>query len=219
MNLALESLIRNKVIQNSFHTQCSIAVWNEFKLSPQWITVKKEETSDDFLVTQWLIDQFQLIDYHHYDGEDEYVLPPFCEFQISQEDLFKPDVVIPQELYPIRVVNSSVLSHMNSYKKPMSQDVYESYFENMLKPTLHLEFKKYWLWNCFMFSVLDANRELRQRIQDYLFYNDIQEFNYLCQEEMDQAPYHISELWESLQEELFITEPEATGELVFASIV
>ena len=66
MNLALESLIRNKVIENSFHTQCSIAVWDEFKNNPLWITVKKEETSDKFLITHWRIDLFQEVDCINY---------------------------------------------------------------------------------------------------------------------------------------------------------
>ena len=96
MNLALESLIRNKVIENSFHTQCSIAVWDEFKNNPLWITVKKEETSDKFLITHWRIDLFQEVDCINYKSNDDYELPISTYFLVSSENLFKPNKVIPK---------------------------------------------------------------------------------------------------------------------------
>lgn len=206
MNLAIESIIRDKSVQRLFRTPMTLGVRNS-DAQHMWITLQTHD--DEILVSHYDLDDF---DAHNMDVET---------FVISREEVFKPKVVIPDGMKPITFVSNPVDTELNSYKKPMSQGDYENFHQEIFNPECHRRYKRSWLWANFAKRHGGGYSDNRSYINHCLQCDDVWELRYHCEDEMGYCALSGSPLWtlwERWSENLLLSEDAASGELVFASL-
>lgn len=207
MNLALESIIRNKAIQNLFKTPTTIGVLNR-KKNYLWITLETKNTEVE--VSYWDLSTISSSNY----------MPKVESRIIDKEVIFLPEVVIPSGYFPIKYMSKSVDSDHNSYKNPMIKEIYESYHDKMFNTEIHQAYKKSWLW-CIFANQAKIDTPDRSQMQSCFDNNDTENLFYYFREELnycrrfDTKNYNN---WNILSKILLLTETSVAGELIFSSL-
>ena len=135
MNLAIEYLIRTRVIENFLSFPCSLCVEN--CLGSKTV-VGLERGDEDVVVTHWHLDQ---------KGER---LPPSSTYQVNPKDTFTSDkVVLPNSiLFPY--TENEIRSAYNKYGHPMSRRVHDMFVNYFLNSAEHIHSREQWLWSPFV---------------------------------------------------------------------
>jgi len=206
MNLALESIIRNKAIQNLFKTPTTIGVLNR-KKSYLWITLESKDTEIE--ISYWDLLTISNSSY----------MPKVESRIVHKDEIFIPEVVIPSGYFPIKYMSKSVDSDHNSYKNPMLKEIYESYHDKMFNTETHQAYKKAWLW-CIFANQAKIDTPDRIQVQYCFDDNDTESLIYYYREEFNFCRrFDIKNYnnWNILSKRLLLTESVA-GELIFSSL-
>lgn len=193
MNLALEYLVRTKSIRNFFRTPSSLYL----------------ERGDDKIVVTFdgtVEGCYRLKRWHLSDCPIGHLLPYSISVLVPQGQIFDNRAVIPQGFQPIPYCQESVDTSLNSYKRPMSADIYEFFVGRMLCSEPHVEHKERWLWESFYYRFLPT--QMRDRFPN-------KETMLRDSEGQAHHPWHAWGLWQS---QLFPDRDNpAACELIFMS--
>lgn len=141
MNPALDYLIHSDLVKEWFSTPCSIFLQRKENGDKLVVTIADEfKPSNKYSIKHWNIAKC----------EDQQALPSMMEYSIPKEEIFRhPYVVIP-DCRLIRYEQESIRSHHNSYKSPMSAELYGFFFDNSLQSYRHQNKRLNWLWARFV---------------------------------------------------------------------
>jgi len=218
MNLAIEYLVRSKAIRNLLKYPCSLFLVNDKTRCRQCLTFKKVD--EQICVKTWNLTQV---------ADDG--MPSSATKILDCSQIFDVNAVVPKDFRPIKYIEESTPSSLNSYNKPMSKDQYEMYWNEMLNTKGHRDYKNAWLWDSFARHFVNPSsrdfgyyRESIEEISDdYLSYFDRKEFISRCADERYTTGIYINleimTIWENWVNALRIQNCEgAAPELVFCKV-
>jgi hypothetical protein len=141
MTPALEYLIRSGLIRQWFSLPCSLFLFQKETFSKLVITINEEfKPSDFYSVKHWHVDLC----------EPESALPAMTEYRVPKDRVFDDSAIIVPTHKLVRYQQDSVPSHHNSYKSPMSLELYGHFFDHMMTSFRHQNKRTNWLWSRFV---------------------------------------------------------------------
>ena len=138
MNLAIEYLIRTGAIRNFFTAPCTLCV--EHWIGAKMVVGIENAGRSEYLVTHWHLEEL----------DEDQRFPKSCQFKILKEELFVSDKIIPSEYHLLPYQELSVGSGHNQYNRPMYEDIYDSYLDQLLYSQKHQEIRSHWMWKAFL---------------------------------------------------------------------
>lgn len=104
-----------------------------------------------YTIKQWMLT----------DCESDQALPPMEEFYV-EDPMEELDRIIPKGYRPIQYIPGAVLDRQNTWRKPMTKEKYDRFFDQMVDSPWHRAWKSLWLWQTFTwvyFSDADQQKE------------------------------------------------------------
>ena len=136
MNLAVEYLIRTDIIKNLFETPCSLMLINCKDAGRLVITI--EESPEGFSVRHWDVE-----------ASENHELPDSVEYHIDKDDIFSDNRVVVPGYFMVASRESYIPTIHNTYRHPMPEPSYNSYYKNILCSQANKWRREKWLWRCF----------------------------------------------------------------------
>lgn len=141
MNPALEYLIHSDLIKEWFSPPCSIFLQRKETGNKLVVTIAEEfKPSERYSVKHWNIT----------DCEDQQALPSMVEYCVPKKEIFRHPTIIVPGCRLIRYEQESIRSHHNTFKSPMSVELYGYFFDNSLQSHRHQTKRLNWLWARFV---------------------------------------------------------------------
>lgn len=140
MTPALEYLIRSDLIRQWFSAPCSLFLTRSSgdKLV---VTISEEfKPSDKFSVKHWNLATCV----------SDQVLPSMTEYSVPKKEIFKSPHLILSHCRPIWFEQELIRAQQNSYRAPMSKEIYQYYFDGLLVSPRHRYKRLNWLWRSFV---------------------------------------------------------------------
>jgi len=141
MNLGLEYLIRSGLIKSWLSVPCSLFL-TEYDTDNRLVVTIGEEfkPSEFFSVKHWHISNCQ----------PEQALPSITEGRVPKADIFSHPMVIVPGHRLFRYHLESIPVGYNHYSHPMSNEVYDFFFDASVNSLAHRRKKHDWLWERFL---------------------------------------------------------------------
>jgi len=141
MTPAIEYLIRTDLIKEWLVVPCSIFLCNRSDYQKVVVTIAEEfKPSDHYSVKHWHLNRCS----------EEQALPFMDECRVSKDLVFNHSATILPNHLLLTYHQESIASHHNSFRQPMSPELYDYYFENTTESTLHTKKRLNWLWREFV---------------------------------------------------------------------
>jgi hypothetical protein len=141
MTPAIEYLIRTGLIRDWLVIPCSLFLYENETFRKKVVTVGEEfKPSRFYSVKHWNVGECS----------PEQALPSMTEYRVRKEELFSHPAVILPGYRLMSYTQESVVSGHNSYKKPMSAQLYSHFFDNTLDSLRHFTRRTNWLWGQFV---------------------------------------------------------------------
>jgi len=142
MTPALEYLIRTDLIKEWLVVPSSLFLYtNGDDYQKVVVTICEEfKPSDHYSIKHWHLSQCS----------EEQALPFMTECRIEKNRVFNhPATILPNHSL-LSYHQESISSHHNSFRQPMSPELYGYYYENTTESTLHTKRRINWLWKQFV---------------------------------------------------------------------
>lgn len=141
MTPALEYLIRTDLVKEWLTIPCSLFLYEEESFRKKVVTVSEEfKPSGFYSVKHWNVA----------DCSPEQALPHMDEFRVPKERLFSDQAVVLPDHRLMTYRYTPVPHHYNSYKKPMTRELYAHFYDSLLDSLAHFTHRQNWLWNQFV---------------------------------------------------------------------
>ena len=141
MTPAIEYLIRTDLIKEWFVAPCSLFLFANGDGQKMVVTICEEfKPSDCYSIKHW----------HIHKCTDEQALPFMDEYRVPKNLIFKSPKTILANHTLLSYRQESIVSEHNSFRHPMSAELYGYYYENTLESTLHTKKQLNWLWKQFV---------------------------------------------------------------------
>lgn len=141
MNPALEYLIHSDLIKEWFSTPCSIFLQKKETGDKLVVTIGNEfKPSESYSIKHWNIANCDCTQ----------ALPSMLAYSVPKKEIFSHLHVIIPGYRLIRYEQESIRSHHNSFRSPMSVELYSYFFDNSLHSHRHLQKRLNWLWARFI---------------------------------------------------------------------
>lgn len=141
MNPASEYLIRKNIAKELLQIPCSLFLFHKEDLSKLVITISEEfKKSEYYSVKHWNLECCS----------SSQALPPMTEFRVVKNKIFSDERVILKSYSTIGYQYDDIPSEENSFRQPMSKELYSFYFLHTLEGMKHDRVKSAWLWNHFV---------------------------------------------------------------------
>lgn len=139
MNLGFEYLLRNKLNMEFLRFPCSIFMSKKEDSQEKRMAAYIDQSDKKYIVTQWMIT----------DCKADHALPPMHEFYVS--DVIKDfKKIVPSGYQVIDYIPSVVINRQNSWRHPMTSDLYNSFSDQVSESPWHSSYKSLWLWESFI---------------------------------------------------------------------
>lgn len=141
MTPALDYLIRNDLIKEWLAIPCSLCLHENASSNKVVVTINEEfKPSNHYSVKHWQIGLCS----------QEQALPSMTEYRVAKDDLFRhPATIVPgHSLLPY--MQESIDSTHNTFRSPMSSELYGYFYEQALHSRLHYKLRTNWLWGQFV---------------------------------------------------------------------
>lgn len=177
MNPAIEYVTRTNLIRSWFKTPCSIFLENDE--SKVIVTICKGKSS--LKIKNWTLTGC----------DKEAPLPPFLEYKTNIEELFSHPQVVINGYNLIFYQYQSIPFSYNSYRGPMSTELYEHFFDNIINGFHHQKARKIWLWHEFTKIYMPELYTLKGYINEYGSESD------LVDEHMELVEKYFHQNWQN----------------------
>ena len=196
MNPALEYVTRTNLIKSWFKPPCSIFLENDE--SKVIVTICKCKSS--YKIRNWTLADCNKND----------LLPKHKEYVIEKSEIYSHPNVVIKNYRPIFYKSQSIPTSYNSYRSPMSADIYEHFFDNAINGFNHQKARKLWLWQQFLKIYLPELCALQGYISEYGSESDI------VIEQMELVKKYFQTIWLNwIKWENYFLIP-MPGELIFS---
>jgi hypothetical protein len=140
MTPALEYLIRTDLIKEWLTVPCSLFLHFRGDARKVVVTIAEEfKPSDHYSVKHWQIGV----------STPEQALPFMEEYRVFKGEVFtNPHTIVPNHTL-LGYHQESIASHHNTFRQPMSPELYGYYYENATNSLLHIKKRANWLWSQF----------------------------------------------------------------------
>ena len=139
MTPALEYLIRTDLIKEWLTVPCSLFLHKDDSRKVVVTIAEEFKPSDYYSVKHWQIGLCS----------SEQALPFMEEFRIFKGSVFSHPLIILQGHTLLKYHQESIASQHNTFRQPMSPELYSYYYENATDSLLHQKKRANWLWNQF----------------------------------------------------------------------
>ena len=136
MNLAIDYLIRTNLIKNWFNVPCSLFLNNKDGTK---LVVTINEEINYYSIKHWDI---------LYPTKES--LPPMIDFLIPKNQIFTSPLVILPNYSLLEHKNEYISSYLNEYNHPMSRELYNHFYEQIINGKLNKRTRMNWLWKQFI---------------------------------------------------------------------
>lgn len=141
MNPALEYLIHSDLVKEWFTIPCSIFLQKKETGDKLVVTISEEfKPSERYSVKHWNIARCG----------NEQALPSMVEHLVHKEEVFTSKNTILSDCRLIHYEQESIQSHHNSFKSPMSELLYEYFYNSSVNSHRHTLKRLNWLWARFV---------------------------------------------------------------------
>jgi hypothetical protein len=142
MTPALEYLIRTELIKEWLTVPCSLFLLHDEDDQKKMVVTINEEfkPSNHYSVKHWKIGLCS----------PEQALPFMNEFRIAKDMVFNHPAVVLEGYDLLRYQQESIASYHNTYRQPMSPELYGHYYEHTTDSLLHTKKRTNWLWSQFV---------------------------------------------------------------------
>ena len=142
MTPAIEYLIRTDLIKEWLVVPSSLFLCengNDYRKVV--VTICEEfKPSDHYSVKHWHLNQCS----------KEQALPFMTECRVEKSNVFNHPATILSNHSLLSYRQESINSDHNSFRQPMSRELYSHYYESAVESTLHTKKRLNWLWNEFI---------------------------------------------------------------------
>jgi hypothetical protein len=200
MTPAIEYLIRTNLIKDWFVAPCSLFLHVNSECKKIVITICEEfNPSDYYSVKHWNISNCS----------KEQALPFMNEYRVPKNKVFEHPLIILPNCFLLSYKQEPIASHHNSFRKPMSSELYENYYENTIESSLHTKKRITWLWNQFI-DIYVPNLSSHQRYINSVYRSEAS----LADEQRDLVCKNMKRQWKFwlMWQKRLLLNP---GELVF----
>lgn len=140
MTPAIEYLIRTELIKEWLAIPCSLFLWDNERRKVV-VTIGEEfKPSDHYSVKHWQVGLCS----------SEQALPFMSEYRVSKAAVFTHSATVVPGHELLKYQQESIGSYHNTYRQPMSPELYEYYYENAMESLPHTKKRTNWLWGQFV---------------------------------------------------------------------
>lgn len=141
MTPAIEYLVRTDLIKEWLVIPCSLFLYNGDDHKKMVVTICEEfKPSDHYSIRHWQLEQCS----------HEQALPFMTECRIDKKEIFDHPATILPNYVLLDYQQESIASYHNSFRQPMSAELYNHYYENTTESILHTKRRLNWLWSQFI---------------------------------------------------------------------
>ena len=198
MNLAIDYLTRTNLIKEWFDIPISLFLnKNDNKLV---LTISEEfKKSDYYSVKHWDITNCT----------KEQSLPSMISFSVAKSEIFSSSAIILPEYSLLEYKSEYITSYFNEYNHPMSRDLYNHLYEQIINGRANKKTRINWLWRQFI-RVYSINLYSREHYISSVYCSE----DDLANEQRNIVCNHMKKEWQSweLWQKYMLLNP---GELIF----
>mgnify|MGYP006908259799 CR=1 FL=1 len=153
MNLAFEYLLRHDLTKQFLKLPCSIFMAKSAKRPQKQsrIAVSIFERDDRYSIKRWDLTEC----------EKDQALPPMEEIYVD-DVIGEFKKIIPRGYRPISYIQGSIPNQHNHWRKPMTAELYNEFFNRMLNSAWHRRWRIVWLWQTFVSVYFESSDQRPQ---------------------------------------------------------
>lgn len=141
MTPAIEYLVRTEVIRGWLTIPCSLFLFKKENNKKVVVSIDEEfKVSSFYSVKYWEIEKCS----------NEQHLPFMTEQRILKNSIFEYSKTLFAHHNLLHYSQEPINSSYNSFKSPMSSDLYNYFFENQIESSVHKKTRMNWLWMQFI---------------------------------------------------------------------
>lgn len=154
MNLGIEYLIRSGVAKDLLEFPCSLFL--EQQRNKKVIVIDKPRRLGRSVQNNYsaILPTYSVKHWDIFLCESKSALPPMDELKVK-----KIQDISTAGFSSLKYFGQPIPANKNSWRHPMSQQVYEEYYNQFTSSFLHMAIKRCWLWAAFMnvYQIIDKS--------------------------------------------------------------